>query len=316
MPSDVSPSSSTKASKDEKMEVDDEWDGVDSITPQTSSSSSSFSKKHSKISRGRNKESSPEPKPSLRLNQRLHGPACWMVVKWDGLPYGEATFEDVDDLRNYCSVNTYARMKSIRVEGQNGEVGVSGGEDKRAEEVGIEYEQPLRDFYRREQRAPSKIHATGQKRYNRSLSTSALSAEAPAAFHSDNGFRLRDYQWDGVRWILFNWSQRRNSILADEMGLGMCLPADSLAFSSEYIIITLLVDVCLYVCIVVQKTALLLILAFSLYTIAGKTIQTAGFLQFLNEHQDVSGPFLVVAPLSTVVNWQRELLTWTGALFE
>jgi SNF2-related domain len=56
--------------------------------------------------------------------------------------------------------------------------------------------------------------------------------------------------------------------------------------------------------------------AFALYTIAGKTIQTAGFLQFLNEHQDVSGPFLVVAPLSTVVNWQRELLTWTGALFD
>jgi hypothetical protein len=172
MPSATSPSSSTNPSKDDKMEVDDEWDGVDSITPHTSSSSSSSSssKKHSKISRGRNKESSPEPKPSSRLNERLHGPACWMVVKWDGLPYGEATFEDVDDLRNYCSVNTYARMKSNRVEGQNGEAGVSGSEDKRADEIGIEYEQPLRDFYRREQRAPSKIHATGQKRYNRSLS--------------------------------------------------------------------------------------------------------------------------------------------------
>jgi SNF2 family DNA or RNA helicase len=32
---------------------------------------------------------------------------------------------------------------------------------------------------------------------------------------------LRDYQWEGVRWMLFNWSQKRNSILADEMGLGM-----------------------------------------------------------------------------------------------
>jgi len=31
---------------------------------------------------------------------------------------------------------------------------------------------------------------------------------------------LRDYQWEGVRWMLFNWSQNRNSILADEMGLG------------------------------------------------------------------------------------------------
>ena len=32
------------------------------------------------------------------------------------------------------------------------------------------------------------------------------------------GLQLRDYQWEGVRWMLFNWSQKRNSILADEMG--------------------------------------------------------------------------------------------------
>ena len=223
MPCTVSSPSSVNASKKDEIEEGDGWEGVDSVAHNTSSSSSS-SKKHTKSSRGKNKESSPEPKSSLRLNQRLHGPACWMVVKWDGLPYGEATFEDVDDLRNYCSVNTYARMKSNKVKGENGEEIISEGTDKErgGEDTGIEYEQPLRDFYRREQRAPSKIHATGQKRYNRSLSTSALSAEAPAAFHSDDGFRLRDYQWDGVRWILFNWSQRRNSILADEMGLGMC----------------------------------------------------------------------------------------------
>lgn len=31
---------------------------------------------------------------------------------------------------------------------------------------------------------------------------------------------LRDYQETGVRWLYFNWLQKRNSILADEMGLG------------------------------------------------------------------------------------------------
>ena len=228
MPSAVSSSSSAIVSKVDKTENGDAWEGVDSVAPHTSSSSS---RKHTKNSRGKNKEASPEPKSSSRLNHRLHGPACWMVVKWDGLSYGEATFEDVEDLRNYCNFNTYARMKSNKMKGENEEDRESKGKDGREwEDIGIEYEQALRDFYRREQRAPSKIHATGQKRYNRSLSTSALSAEAPAAFHSDNGFRLRDYQWDGVRWILFNWSQRRNSILADEMGLGICLSVDPSIF--------------------------------------------------------------------------------------
>ena len=43
----------------------------------------------------------------------------------------------------------------------------------------------------------------------------------------------------------------------------------------------------------------------------GKTIQTAAFLQMLKTHQGLRGPFLIVAPLSTVVNWQREISAWT-----
>lgn len=35
-----------------------------------------------------------------------------------------------------------------------------------------------------------------------------------------NNNQLRDYQLEGVNWLLFNWYNRRNCILADEMGLG------------------------------------------------------------------------------------------------
>lgn len=35
-----------------------------------------------------------------------------------------------------------------------------------------------------------------------------------------NGNALRDYQLDGLNWMVFNWYHRRNCILADEMGLG------------------------------------------------------------------------------------------------
>jgi hypothetical protein len=225
-------------------EAEDGWEGVDSI-----SRSNTANKRHERKNR---KDNTPEPKPTSQRNLRLHGSSCWLVVKWEGLSYSDASFEDVTDLRAYRHRRIVVENRHVAegpaagaaaagagaagagaaavvAEGKGdcdakvGGSGAEGGMEADATEyLGIEYEQALRDFYRREQRSPSKIHALGQKRYNRSLNTTALSASAPAAFHSDNGFRLRDYQWDGVRWILFNWSQKRNCILADEMGLGKC----------------------------------------------------------------------------------------------
>ncbi|XP_071490043.1 uncharacterized protein [Diadema antillarum] len=42
----------------------------------------------------------------------------------------------------------------------------------------------------------------------------------------------------------------------------------------------------------------------------GKTIQTIGFLKEVEKH-GIRGPFLVLAPLSTIANWQREVESWT-----
>ena len=220
-------------------EADDGWEGVDSI-----SRSNTTNKRHERKNR---KDTTPEPKPTSQRNLRLHGSSCWLVVKWEGLSYSDASFEDVRDLRGYrhrrdlvenrhvaegaAAAAAKAKATAATATSAEEKEGESEGrecvEGEAVEYLGIEYEQALRDFYRREQRTPSKIHTLGQKRYNRSLNTTALSASAPAAFHSDNGFRLRDYQWDGVRWILFNWSQKRNCILADEMGLGKyCVRAE------------------------------------------------------------------------------------------
>ncbi|XP_077154434.1 chromodomain-helicase-DNA-binding protein 8 [Ranitomeya variabilis] len=76
-----------------------------------------------------------------------------------------------------------------------------------------------------------------------------------------NGNQLREYQLEGVNWLLFNWYNRQNCILADEMGLG-------------------------------------------------KTIQSITFLQEVY-NVGVRGPFLVIAPLSTITNWEREFASWT-----
>lgn len=80
---------------------------------------------------------------------------------------------------------------------------------------------------------------------------------------SESSFKLRNYQLEGVNWLLWNWWGKRSCILADEMGLG-------------------------------------------------KTIQTVGFLDQLSkmESTKVGGPFLMVAPLTLLQQWNSEVATW------
>jgi chromodomain-helicase-DNA-binding protein 7 len=73
---------------------------------------------------------------------------------------------------------------------------------------------------------------------------------------------LRDYQIQGVNWLVFNWYKGQNSILADEMGLG-------------------------------------------------KTVQTVTTLEYLHQVVGNRGPFLIVAPLSTIGHWRREVENWS-----
>ncbi|EGG17186.1 chromo domain-containing protein [Cavenderia fasciculata] len=77
--------------------------------------------------------------------------------------------------------------------------------------------------------------------------------------------KLRDYQMDGLNWLIHSWFNNTNVILADEMGLG-------------------------------------------------KTIQTISFISYLYNVQQMSGPYLVVVPLSTIENWQREFAKWAPSM--
>jgi len=207
-----------------------------------------------------------KPKASSRKNRLppgevyLHSNNCWLTVKWAGLNYSEVTQEDVNDLRNSFFVGEEA------------------------------YTEPLRQFFRREQMASVTRHPLKRQLQESTLTNTiaqikaleqhtaklALAEDAGESMDMQEsaagsggepdrlvlGGNLRDYQWEGVKWMLFNYSQRRNSILADEMGLG-------------------------------------------------KTIQSAAFLQLLKSNFGLRGPFLVVAPLSTIVQWQREIGLWT-----
>jgi len=44
----------------------------------------------------------------------------------------------------------------------------------------------------------------------------------------------------------------------------------------------------------------------------GKTAQSISVMAWLRQFGGVTSPFLVVAPLTTLGHWQREIQTWTG----
>lgn len=77
-----------------------------------------------------------------------------------------------------------------------------------------------------------------------------------------NGGSVRDYQAEGIAWMLSSYINKRGGILADEMGLG-------------------------------------------------KTLQTVSFVNYLKNTLKKDGPYLIIAPLSTIPHWQREFVNWT-----
>ena len=79
----------------------------------------------------------------------------------------------------------------------------------------------------------------------------------------NNGKSLREYQLEGLNWLIFKYMWSPGCLLADEMGLG-------------------------------------------------KTVQVASYLRYLYQVHKIRGPHLIIAPLSTVPHWQREIEEWTG----
>ncbi|CAN0270153.1 unnamed protein product [Hapterophycus canaliculatus] len=118
----------------------------------------------------------------------VEGEETRLLVKWVGAPYSACTYELVRDLEN----------------------------------AGQEYGEAVEAYERREDmKSLVKLKAT------RKITDGApdLDKEPPVF---KNGGTLRDYQREGVRWMVYNWLQGRGSILADEMGLGKTLQASVL----------------------------------------------------------------------------------------
>lgn len=93
-----------------------------------------------------------------------------------------------------------------------------------------------------------------------------------------------DYQLDGLNWMRYSWSERKNCILADEMGLGIR-----------------------------GNAANKLLHHFSKSHFVGKTIQSVAFIASL--FSEGFTPALVIVPLATVGNWEREFSIWAPHLY-
>lgn len=100
--------------------------------------------------------------------------------KWESLPYSEATWED----------------SSL---------------------VLRRWPQKIRDFQRREAsiRTPSR-----NCRVIKYRPKFHQLKEQPKYMGEDKGLKLRDYQMDGLNWLILTWCKENSVILADEMGLG------------------------------------------------------------------------------------------------
>ncbi|KIY94476.1 chromodomain-helicase-DNA-binding protein 1 [Monoraphidium neglectum] len=128
------------------------------------------------------------PLPPVRQVERVvaerEACATRYLVKWEGLPYAECTWEAEEDV-----------------------VAATGG----GAAVGA--------FARRQQRLlePSQGIDAQRAAFRASKQMTEALREQPAFLA---GGQLRDYQLVGVSWMAYAWVNDRNGILADEMGLG------------------------------------------------------------------------------------------------
>ncbi len=217
-------------------------------------------KKRKSSSNSLNNEGSSDPENGIKY-----------LIKWRGQPYDECTWERWEDIKfsheevwSFWQLQRSAPKLPLRV-----------SRFPTLQEYQKLQESPLFGLP-----APTTVRAAEDGEEGDSSSE---------VVESGAGLRLRDYQLEGVNWLLWNWWHKRACILADEMGLGECF----ILFCN--VVLSVLIIFCLHP------------------PSTGKTIQTIGFLHQLRRMKttQIAGPFLIIAPLSLVDQWQSEVAVWS-----
>lgn len=67
------------------------------------------------------------------------------------------------------------------------------------------------------------------------------------------------------------------------------------------------------ICMALKHPSFLCVLLLLLLQMGlGKTAQSISVMAWLRQYGGVASPFMVVAPLTTLHHWKREIETWTG----
>ena len=130
--------------------------------------------------------------------------------------------------------------------------------------------------------------------------------------------KLKAYQIEGVNWMVNLYNNNMSGILADEMGLGKTIQVrvfcrQSLLLLPLPLLLLLFRDPVLPALLpppaLPARRPVFRFLADRRFL-----IQVIGMICHLIEHKNNPGPYLVIAPLSTISNWQSEFEKWAPSL--
>jgi chromodomain-helicase-DNA-binding protein 7 len=132
----------------------------------------------------------------------------WVLIKWMSLPYEACTWESIEILRGIEE-----NAKKI------------DQDDAEALDEADEYEvdRQLELFHERQKAPVDRFPNAAPARPNnyRPMANRWQKLEESPEFKNNNA--LREYQLEGVNWLLYCWFHGRGSLVADEMGLGKCV---------------------------------------------------------------------------------------------
>jgi hypothetical protein len=117
------------------------------------------------------------------------------LVKWRALPYSDCTWEKWGDIRTSSFEVFHFWKRQIPPPLQY-----------------LSSSRPSLHEYQTLDKSP--VFGIVNEDFSDKHSSSSQSCDS-------SGLLLRDYQLEGVNWLLWNWWHKRSSILADEMGLGV-----------------------------------------------------------------------------------------------
>lgn len=133
------------------------------------------------------------------------------LVKWRGLSYGECSWESWADIRERGFYREVFAFWQLQIPPK---VPLKPIKFPSLQDYHLLETSPIfgltKSYHHHADDDDNSTHDEGERQR-------VLSVEADAAVH---GLKLRDYQLEGVNWLLWNWWHKRSCILADEMGLG------------------------------------------------------------------------------------------------